>query len=86
MCASPTPPFTVRSCLIRNRCLTQKSAIYRHFRHRRRGRVAEGGGLLNRYRVSSPIKGSNPFVSAKTVLRPPSPLFANLHQLVGTSY
>jgi hypothetical protein len=26
--------------------------------------VAEGGGLLNRYRVSSPIKGSNPFVSA----------------------
>jgi hypothetical protein len=36
---------------------------------RRRGRVAEGGGLLNRYRVSSPIKGSNPFVSASLRLR-----------------
>jgi hypothetical protein len=31
---------------------------------RRRGREAEGGGLLNRYRVSSPIEGSNPSVSA----------------------
>ena len=36
-------------------------------RHRRRGREAEGGGLLNRYRVSSPIEGSNPSVSARTL-------------------
>ena len=33
---------------------------------RRRGREAEGGGLLNRYRVSSPIEGSNPSVSANS--------------------
>ena len=31
---------------------------------RRGGRVAEGGGLLNRYRMSSPIVGSNPIPSA----------------------
>jgi hypothetical protein len=37
---------------------------------RRRGREAEGGGLLNRYRVSSPIEGSNPSVSANYVLSP----------------
>jgi hypothetical protein len=33
--------------------------------HRRRGgRVAEGGGLLNRYTVNSRIVGSNPIPSA----------------------
>jgi hypothetical protein len=32
---------------------------------RRRGREAEGGGLLNRYTVKSRIEGSNPSVSAK---------------------
>jgi hypothetical protein len=31
---------------------------------RRGGRVAEGGGLLNRYRVKSSIGGSNPPLSA----------------------
>jgi hypothetical protein len=31
---------------------------------RRRGREAEGGGLLNRYTVISRIRGSNPLVSA----------------------
>ena len=31
---------------------------------RRDGRVAEGGGLLNRYRVKSSIGGSNPPLSA----------------------
>ena len=30
----------------------------------RRGREAEGGGLLNRYTVKSRIEGSNPSVSA----------------------
>ena len=33
-------------------------------RMRRDGRVAEGGGLLNRYRVKSSIGGSNPPLSA----------------------
>src|SRR5436305_12731678 len=32
---------------------------------RRGGRVAEGGGLLNRYRVKSSIGGSNPPLSAR---------------------
>ena len=32
--------------------------------HRRGGRVAEGGGLLNRYTVKSCIGGSNPPLSA----------------------
>jgi hypothetical protein len=31
----------------------------------RGGRVAEGGGLLNRYTVQSRIEGSNPSLSAK---------------------
>ena len=31
---------------------------------RRGGRVAEGGGLLNRYRVKSSTGGSNPPLSA----------------------
>jgi hypothetical protein len=31
---------------------------------RRVGRVAEGGGLLNRYRVKNSIGGSNPPLSA----------------------
>jgi hypothetical protein len=34
---------------------------------RRRGREAEGGGLLNRYTVKSRIEGSNPSVSATAV-------------------
>ena len=33
-------------------------------RTRRRGRVAEGGGLLNRYTPQRRIEGSNPSVSA----------------------
>ena len=32
---------------------------------RRRGRVAEGGGLLNRYTLQRRIQGSNPCVSAR---------------------
>ena len=40
--------------------------LYTQFQDRRRrdGRVAEGGGLLNRYRVKSSIGGSNPPLSA----------------------
>src|SRR2546423_242704 len=34
---------------------------------RRGGRVAEGGGLLNRYRVKSSIGGSNPPLSARLI-------------------
>src|SRR5438876_5808136 len=33
----------------------------------RGGRVAEGGGLLNRYTVNSRIVGSNPIPSATTI-------------------
>ena len=33
----------------------------------RRGRVAEGGGLLNRYTLQRRIEGSNPSVSASQV-------------------
>src|SRR5262245_21279877 len=32
---------------------------------RRRGRVGEGGGLLNRYTLQRRIEGSNPYVSAR---------------------
>ena len=34
---------------------------------RRDGRAAEGGGLLNRYRVKSSIGGSNPPLSARNL-------------------
>src|SRR5207237_5566656 len=37
---------------------------------RRGGRVAEGGGLLNRYRVKSSIGGSNPPLSARITRLP----------------
>ena len=38
-------------------------------RSRRRGRVAEGNGLLNRHTLSRRIEGSNPSVSAPPVFR-----------------
>ena len=39
--------------------------------------MAEGGGLLNRYRINSPIVGSNPIPSAIVALvRAVTPLFA----------
>ncbi len=38
--------------------------ITRKGRSRRRGRVAEGNGLLNRHTLSRRIEGSNPSVSA----------------------
>ena len=38
----------------------------------RRGREAEGGGLLNRYTVKSRIEGSNPSVSASCIQGRPS--------------
>ncbi len=36
--------------------------------------MAEGGGLLNRYRMSSPIVGSNPIPSATSMIWVNSPL------------
>ncbi len=45
-------------------------SVQRHVRGRnggRDGRVAEGGGLLNRYTVKSRIGGSNPPLSASLV-------------------
>ena len=44
----------------------------RRYRFRRGGRVAEGGGLLNRYTVKSCIVGSNPTLSANVVWGSPS--------------
>ena len=42
----------------------QRNFGYNPCETRRDGRVAEGGGLLNRYRVKSSIGGSNPPLSA----------------------
>src|SRR5215472_483489 len=56
--------------------LTQKSPIDTDFPLRRRGRVAEGGGLLNRYTLIRRIEGSNPSVSAK----PSFPALPKPHQ------
>jgi hypothetical protein len=47
--------------------LTTNLEIYSHFPCRRRGRVAEGGGLLNRYTLIRRIEGSNPSVSANAL-------------------
>ncbi len=44
--------------------------IYSESDSRRDGRVAEGGGLLNRYRVKSSIGGSNPPLSASESFSP----------------
>ncbi len=58
----------------RSESITQRAAIVQQIgssrvlncckQTRRGGRVAEGGGLLNRYRVKSSIGGSNPPLSA----------------------
>ncbi len=45
--------------------LTLLCGRHRSWRTRRRGRVAEGGGLLNRYTLQRRIEGSNPSVSAR---------------------
>jgi hypothetical protein len=44
--------------------LTEEGRFYTHFRYRSCGRVAEGGGLLNRYTLQRRIEGSNPSGSA----------------------
>src|SRR5438874_2509375 len=49
-------------------CLDAKAARLYGFLHRRDGRVAEGGGLLNRYTLSRRIEGSNPSLSARPPL------------------
>src|SRR5215471_15111184 len=46
---------------------------------RRGGRVAEGGGLLNRYTVKSCIGGSNPPLSARISLPVNHDPFFSLH-------
>src|SRR5680860_324061 len=46
--------------------LTAHRRISKPCIQRRRGREAEGGGLLNRYTVKSRIGGSNPPVSANS--------------------
>src|SRR5579872_4469828 len=47
---------------------------------RRDGRVAEGGGLLNRYRVKSSIGGSNPPLSARNCSAISPPVDSRLSQ------
>jgi hypothetical protein len=47
--------------------LTEERRFYTHFRYRSCGRVAEGGGLLNRYTLQRRIEGSNPSGSASTL-------------------
>ncbi len=42
------------------------AVVHFNLTRRRGGRVAEGGGLLNRYTVKSCIGGSNPPLSAST--------------------
>ena len=60
---SPQSPDQVP--LNRARSQPEVTHVYnRNTRARRDGRVAEGGGLLNRYRVKSSIEGSNPSLSA----------------------
>ena len=55
-------------------CLTMQGSIYTHSCARwRRGRVAEGGGLLNRYTLQRRIEGSNPSVSASAARAIPTP-------------
>ncbi len=65
-CGSPSPSRPVAYNRVHNRCIYNKSGqsaacgsrprrAYRPYR--RRGRVAEGGGLLNRYRVVKPYRG-----------------------------
>ena len=57
----PMPYMFVLNVLELDRKIPLK---YRLFLCRRGGRVAEGGGLLNRYTVKSCIGGSNPPLSA----------------------
>jgi hypothetical protein len=45
-------------------CHGRRNPVNKAFEDRRGGRVAEGGGLLNRYTVQSRIMGSNPILSA----------------------
>jgi hypothetical protein len=59
-------------------CCRRGAAQALDFSSRRRGREAEGGGLLNRYTVKSRIEGSNPSVSANTFSPICTPL--NRHQ------
>ena len=53
--------------------LTGSAPLDRHASIRRRGRVAEGGGLLNRYTLQRRIEGSNPSVSAKPSMKSIAP-------------
>ncbi len=71
--ASPRPGPKGSACALI--CSPLCSATgYNHNQPRRRvGRVAEGGGLLNRYRTKSSIGGSNPPLSARPYLDPATP-------------
>lgn len=53
---------------------------------RRRGRVAEGDGLLNRYTLSRCIEGSNPSVSANTQIKSTGRTFCERTHLQGSLF
>src|ERR1039457_7041271 len=57
-------PLRLLMCRSWSSRLTEERRFYTHFRYRSCGRVAEGGGLLNRYTLQRRIEGSNRFGSA----------------------
>src|SRR5581483_4821452 len=74
VCPSPSISVTISGRAPRSKisCLTTLGGFYTPSFIRRRGRVAEGGGLLNRYTLQRRIEGSNPSVSAKRKPKPSS--------------
>src|SRR4029077_5727888 len=61
-------------------CLTVRWGSYTPSSLRRRGRVAEGGGLLNRYTLQRRIEGSNPSVSARFEIAVPNHFLGVFHR------
>src|SRR5450631_999113 len=57
-------PLRLLMCRSWSSRLTEELRFYTPFRYRSCGRVAEGGGLLNRYTLQRRIEGSNPSGSA----------------------
>jgi len=58
------PDIVVQRVLRHSKLQVTREKYIKLFDPRRGGRVAEGGGLLNRYTVKSCIGGSNPPLSA----------------------
>src|SRR5215472_2621091 len=65
---SPASIGTSRRCNSARYRAGRNTVVHYRCPSRRGGRVAEGGGLLNRYTVKSCIGGSNPPLSARAIL------------------